>query len=312
MHCFAAVRVRAVALERLTGVRSDPDVGRDDLGLERALDADRRLERGLRGRERREEAVAGLLDDLAAGAGDLLFEHLVVPREQLLPLLVAERLEEPCRADDVREEERAPRLLPAEELRGTLGVGLRADPLEGRVRSVEFGDRSVLVAAPAECEPEEDARLCGLERRADLAPLVTRMAKAANRLVRVSLGECDPTRGDVNRGVERRSAAAAELVRGDELLELGERSARRLQVPRRNGDLDLSRKPPDPSERLLGLGERTRDPRDGRVELPFGEVEERKAGLRRGAELVRPRVGLLGGREVAQPATDLADLVVTG
>ena len=43
--------------------------------------------------ERREEAVAGLLNDLAAAVGDLLLEQLVVPGEQLLPLLVAERLQ---------------------------------------------------------------------------------------------------------------------------------------------------------------------------------------------------------------------------
>src|SRR5262245_4491755 len=60
MDRLAAVGVRPVALERLTGVRSDPDVRRDDLGLERALDADRRLERRLRGGERREEAVSRL------------------------------------------------------------------------------------------------------------------------------------------------------------------------------------------------------------------------------------------------------------
>src|SRR5438034_5488101 len=97
-------------------MRADPHVGGHDLGVEGALDGDRRLERRLRSRERREEAVSRLLDDLAAAVRNLLLEQLVVPREQLLPFLVAERLEQPGRADDVREHERASCLLTTEEL----------------------------------------------------------------------------------------------------------------------------------------------------------------------------------------------------
>jgi hypothetical protein len=50
-------------------------------------------------------------------------------------------------------------LLPAEELGGALRVCLGADALEGCMRGIELGDRSVLVAAPAEREREQDASL---------------------------------------------------------------------------------------------------------------------------------------------------------
>src|SRR4029450_13262597 len=53
-----------------------------------------------------------------------------------------------------------------------------------------------------------------------------------------------------------------------------------------------------------------RDPRNGRIELPFRKVEQCEAGLGVGSELVRTRVRLLGGSEVTQAAADLADLVV--
>src|SRR5436190_7749077 len=145
MNRLATVGVgRCSAFERIARVRSDPDVGGHYLGLEGALDGDRRLEGRLRSRERREEAVSRLLDDLAAAVRDLLLEELVVPREQLLPFLVAERLEQSRRADDVREQKRAPRLLPAEELRSALRVCPRPDALEGCVSGIELGDRGVL------------------------------------------------------------------------------------------------------------------------------------------------------------------------
>ena len=136
------------------------------------------------------------------------------------------------------------------------------------------------------------------------------MTEEAYRLVRVAFGQGDPTRGDVNRRVEGRRTAAAELVGVDELLELRDRSTRRLQIAGGHGDLDLRRKPTDPRQRFLDLVECARDSRNGRLELPFRKVEQCEAGLGVGSELVRTRVRLLGGSEVAEPTADLADLVV--
>ena len=45
----------------------------------------------------------------------------------------------------------------------------------------------------------------------------------------------------MNGGVERRSATGADLVRVDQLLELGGGGSSRLQVASRDGDLDLGR-----------------------------------------------------------------------
>ena len=211
--------------------------------------------------------------------GDLLLEQLVVPAEELPPLVVAERLEEPGRADDVREQERATGLLPAEELGCPLGIRFRADALEGRVRGIELRGRGMLVAFPPERHAEEEPSLGGLERRPDLAPLVARLTEPADGLVRVTLGERDPSGGDVDGGVERGSSAAADLVGVDDLLELRGRRTRRLQVSGGHRDLHLSREPPEARERFLDLLERARDSRDGRIELPFRKAKQGKARL---------------------------------
>src|SRR5439155_11318562 len=93
----------------------------------------------------REEPVAGLLDHLSAAREDSLAHELVVPSEQLSPLLVAERLEQLRRVDDVGEKKRAVRLDPAEELLDALLVELCSESLEGRKRCLELCDCTVLV-----------------------------------------------------------------------------------------------------------------------------------------------------------------------
>jgi hypothetical protein len=210
-------------LERIARVGSDPDVWSDDLRLERALDGDGRLERSPRSGEGGEEAVSGLLDDLAAALGDLLLEQSVVALEQLPPFLVAQRLEQPSRADNVREQERAASLLPAEELGSPLGIRLRADALESGMRRLELGRRSMLFTPPPERDAEKKARLRALERRSDLPPLVSRLTEPTDGLVRVVFGERDPAGSDMNAGARRvsilyestrcsSSAAAARAV----------------------------------------------------------------------------------------------------
>src|SRR5215207_965181 len=153
---LASVAVRAaVLLEARARVRADPHVGGDDLRIEGALDRDRRLDRRPRGDEDGEEPVAGLLCDLTAELDDLLADDGIVPGQELLPLLVPERLQELRRPDDVGEEERARRLLPAEELSGSLRVAPGADPLERSQSGLELLLGGVLVALPAEGEREQ-------------------------------------------------------------------------------------------------------------------------------------------------------------
>ena len=66
MDGLAPVAVRAaVFLESCAGVGADSHVRRDNLGVERTLDRNRRLDRRPRGHEDGEEPVAGLLGHLA-------------------------------------------------------------------------------------------------------------------------------------------------------------------------------------------------------------------------------------------------------
>ena len=51
-------------------------------------------------------------------------------------------------------------------------------------------------------------------------------------------------------------------------------------------------------------------PASGGIDLSLREAEQRQTRLGAGSELVRTRVRLVGGSEVAAPAANLADLVV--
>src|SRR5215218_3713541 len=130
----AVIREVGVRVERPSGVCSDPDVRRHDLGIECPLNRDGSLDRCLRIVERREEAVAGPLDHLSAALDDPLADQLVVAREQPLPLFCAERLEQLGRIDDVGEDEGAARFEPAQKLLRALLVQLGTQTLEYRQR----------------------------------------------------------------------------------------------------------------------------------------------------------------------------------
>ena len=136
------------------------------------------------------------------------------------------------------------------------------------------------------------------------------MTEPADSLVRVAFGEGDPAESDINGGVKRLSTARAGLVGADELLQLSGGRAGRLQVASRDPDFDLSRQSPNPPKRLVHLLECVGDSFDRGIELPLHQAEQGKARLRVGPQLVRSCVCLLGGWQVAEPAADLADLVV--
>ena len=123
----------AADLRRIGGMEPDPDLGREALRRallrEPPLDRDRRRHREVRRVEADEEAVAGRGDLLAALGPEHLPERRVVPAQHRLPGLIAERLDETRRADDVGEHERLhdppggtclAAQLPRQELRGVL------------------------------------------------------------------------------------------------------------------------------------------------------------------------------------------------
>ena len=88
---------------------ADAHRGREALCLpligEPALDRDRGVDRAIRVVEGQEEAVACGLDLLAPVLGDDRPKRLVVPAEEPLPALVAEKLGESRRVNDVGEDE---------------------------------------------------------------------------------------------------------------------------------------------------------------------------------------------------------------
>ena len=116
--------------------------------------------------------------------------------------------------------------------------------------------------------------------------------------------------GEVDGGVERRRAPVADLVGVHDLLQLGGGRAGRLGIARGERDLDTGRQRPHPLQGLLELLERAGDPGHGALEVALRELEERQAGLRNAAVLVRRPERVVGRRELAAAATDLADLVV--
>ena len=98
----------------------------------------------------------------------------------------------------------------------------------------------------ADGDAEQHPRLRRLVGRPDSLPLVAREAQAARRAVPVLLRELDPPGGDMDVRVERGSAPLADLVRVDDALELLRGLARRLQVARRDRDLDSGGKRAQP------------------------------------------------------------------
>src|SRR5205807_7794659 len=107
---------------------------------------------------------------------------------------------------DVREEERAARLEPTEQLLDPLFVELRSQPLEDRERSLELGGRRVLVALAPEGEAEQHASLRGLVGRSDALPPVSRCLQTPCGGVGIAVRESDLAPGQVNGRVERRRA----------------------------------------------------------------------------------------------------------
>src|SRR6188508_2292768 len=99
----------AADLRRIGGMQADPDLWREALGRavlgQAPLDRDRRRDGKVRRVEADEESVAGRGDLFAVVGGEHFTEGGVVPAQDRLPRLVAERLDEVRRTDDVGEHE---------------------------------------------------------------------------------------------------------------------------------------------------------------------------------------------------------------
>src|SRR5207248_11329933 len=93
-----------LALERPVGVDPDPDV-EGEVPIGGTLYGDRRLDRRLRILERDEEAVAGVVDDLAVVLPEDPPQRLVVAAHDVRPVAILDHAREVCRLDDVREDE---------------------------------------------------------------------------------------------------------------------------------------------------------------------------------------------------------------
>ena len=152
---------------------------------------------------------------------------------------------------------------------------LYARPSRSRARAVSYG-------APTACQ---SSRPCW--RLAPRRPSPSRRAGS----------------GPARRARSRRTRRAplADLVRVHDGLELAERSARRLQVARRDRDLDLGGSRRTRRQRIPDVRERVCDARDGGVDLALCKPQQCEPGLRVATELVRRCVRLLGAREVSAP-----------
>ena len=276
MHALAAVVGRVlIRAERAARVRADPHVGRDDLLVEGALNRDCGVDCRLRIFERREKAVAGLLDDLAAGVDDPLTNELVVSSEELPPLLVPERLEKPGRVDDVGEEKRAPGLELAEQLLGALYLEPRPQPFERCERALELDVSSMLVASAEIRHPEQHSNLSGLVRSANALPCVACSLEMPDRAVPVLFRELDLAARVVDGRVEGDGSPIADLVRVDDVLDLVRGRTSGREIAGRNRDLYLCRETSETEEWVFDLGEGSRYACDRGVDLPFGEAKKR-------------------------------------
>src|SRR5207237_7404721 len=117
-----------------------------------------------------EEAVALMAGLLPAVLCDERAQRLVVPADDALPRLVADRVDELRRAHDVGEQERPRDLLLrrlgrralgllSEQLARAADVEPRAEPLEGGARRLQLELRGRIVALGAERGREDEARL---------------------------------------------------------------------------------------------------------------------------------------------------------
>jgi hypothetical protein len=160
---YALAPVVGPLLRRLRLVQSDPHLRREamlpSVLAQRPLHRHGTLDRVAGAVEGHEEAVTDLVDLAAVMRGEALTQRLVVPPEQVLPCIVADRLDEVGRAHYVGEHERLRHSctrrgcardvvgqLLAEQLHGRAQVEHRPKAIESRLGGLELELAAVLVA----------------------------------------------------------------------------------------------------------------------------------------------------------------------
>src|SRR3712207_2530749 len=128
-------------------------------------------------------------------------------------------------------------------------------------------------------------------------------------LIQVVLRKVDLAPGTADGRLERRRSCVREAERVRERVELVRGGTRRPQVAPGERDCDLRGQAAETQQRVGEVREAPLDRRRRGVDLSLRKPKEREAGLRVAAPLLRLPVRLLGSREVAAPAADLADLV---
>ncbi len=165
----------------------------------------------------------------------------------------------------------------------------RAELFEQRARSVETELRSFRIAEgltrSAQCEPR--SRL--FVRRAEPLPNVKRATQRTERRLGIVL--CEEQSPSSVRG--NRSEYLARILRGN-ALELGGGSARVGELPLVETNLEVRRKQPRTTERIVRLTEQTSQ-RTQRNPVPsLRGSQERQTRLRITPELAGVQVGILG------------------
>ena len=239
---------------------------------------------------------------------------VVVPAQDVVPRLVADRPDQIGRADDVGEHERPDHppargvlVSCADQLVASVRLASRTQARERLLRHLQLQDRGRLVPGQAVGERERSARLRGLERRVRLGPRAQSLAELDDR------GGCVVLVGQRGAVVWCDIACSTGESRLDAIAPSSSAAARASVTSCATRAISALRgEQPGAIERVGGIGQGGRDRRSSRLGPASREVHEREAGVRLVAELMRRPERLLGAIQVAEPQPDLADLVGPG
>ncbi len=232
-----------------------------------------------------------------------------MPAHDVLPGLVADRLEEVRRADDVGEHERPRdassrlRRAGANRLEATLGLEHGAESLERREGGPQLEDRRLLVSVRPVGQREGSTRLRGLEREVGLGPVADRSSQLGDRTRGVAL-----VQQDLSQRLMRARVPQRRLVGRRDLAQLLGGFPRLHDVVGGERDLHLGREQASPHQRRL-IGERRSDRRASSDGTPSRKLQQRQPGLGIVPTLMSLGERLLGPVEVADPQADLSDFV---
>ena len=204
-------------------------------------------------------------------------QQRVMPVEELLPLLLPERLQQLRGVDDVREDEgpMGSGRLP-EQLHRPLRVEHGPETFERRLRRLVLGVRPFAVALLLVGHAERDARLGRLVRSADPGPDRQRVRAPRPPLSsQSSSAVAMRDQGELESAVEQRRPLAADPEAIRQLLELGGRSSGCLDVSDRERHGHVRGKAPRARQRVRGVvSERSAKRGRGLGSFALGEPQQ--------------------------------------